>query len=86
MTMNNIFKKTLALLACTVLIGQTLMTGVVSASEKIPANTPKSEASKSVSSRAGSTAISKEVKKSVNDVKTVTNNENKLSDNVKIIG
>jgi len=62
------------------------MTGVVSASEKIPANTSKSEASKSVSSRAGSTAISKEVKKSVNDVKTVTNNENKLSDNVKIIG
>jgi hypothetical protein len=82
-TMNNIFKKTLALLACTVLIGQTMLTGVVSASEINPSEVSKSI---SVSSSAHSTSATKEVNKSVTDVKIVTNSENKLSNDVKVIG
>ena len=80
MTMNNIFKKTLALLACASLIGQTLITGIVSASEKITTIQSVSEVSKSVStsSRADSTAVSKEVNKSVSDVKPITNYDVKV--------
>ena len=80
MTMNNIFKKTLALLACASLIGQTLITGVVSASEKITAIQSASEVSKSVSvsSRVDSTAVSKEVNKSISDVKPITNHDVKI--------
>ena len=83
-TMNKIFKKTLAVLACAVLIGQTMITGVVSASEEIADSKLKSEVSESLSAQDGITSVN-DVAKSVDDVEVLTPSENKLSDDVKII-
>ena len=71
----------MASLACAVLIGQTMMTGIVTASERIAA-TQLSEVSKwlSISSSASSSSAKKEVDKSANDsVKTISYSEVKTT-------
>ena len=76
MTMNNIFKKTLSLVACAVLVGQTMMTSVAYASEKMANSQLNSEVS---NSRVNSTSISKEISKSVDNVKIVSHSESTSS-------
>lgn len=74
--MNNIFKKTLSLVACAVLVGQTMMTSVAYASEKMANSQLNSEVS---NSRVNSTPISKEISKSVDNVKIVSHSESTSS-------
>ena len=76
MTMNNIFKKTISLVACAVLVGQTMMTSVAYASEKMTNNQFKTEVS---TSRMETTPISKEINKSVDNVKIVSHSDSASS-------